>query len=159
MALPQARAAAQTSLAALEQTRAELAVYQWPAWPVQDALRRSRSDLLDPVIAQYERALAVAPDAGAAMRLGQIELSLGRYQDARTHLAVAWAATPSRPAVQQLYGESLAVTGDVEGAALVWRHVSNEVDQLAIREGWYRLIGDGQREAWIRDARARAQAR
>jgi hypothetical protein len=159
LALPQMRAAARTSRAALEQTRAELAVYRWPAWPVQDALRRSRSDLLGPVIAQYERALAVAPDAGAAMRLGQIELSMGRYEAARTHLAVAWAATPSRPAGRPLYGESLAVTGDVEGAARVWRHASNEVDQLAIREGWYRLIGDGQREAWVRDATARAHAR
>ena len=95
----------------------------------------------------------------ANTRLGQIELSLGNYESAKGHLAAAFAAAPRRTAIRQLFGESLAVSGDVDGAAAVWRPLSPGVDQLSLREAWYRSIGEWQHAEWIRDAAARATAK
>jgi predicted Zn-dependent protease len=104
--------------------------------------------------------LVLAPRlASANGRLGQIELSRGQYPSARTHLEAAFAATPGRQSVAQLHGESLAITGDVDGAAAVWRPLALDADQLLLREAWYRLIGEAQRADWIRDAAARARQR
>ena len=84
LALPSGRAVIQANLGTLAQTRAELSVYQWPAWPIQDALRRSPEVSLEPAIARYAAALALDPrNVAANRRLGQIELSKGQYDAAR----------------------------------------------------------------------------
>ena len=80
---------------ALLQTRTELAVYAWPAWPSQDSLRRSDAVQLGPAIEQYERALRLAPaNATAHRRLGQITLSRGDISTARGHLEATLRAAP-----------------------------------------------------------------
>jgi O-antigen ligase len=74
--LPSSRAALQANLGATAQTRSELALYQWPAWQLQDELRRSGAVEMAPVVARYQAALAENPrNAAANRRLGQIELS------------------------------------------------------------------------------------
>ncbi len=45
--LPPIRSQIQANLGALAQTRAELSIYEWPKWPVQDELRRSPEVELD----------------------------------------------------------------------------------------------------------------
>ena len=65
--LPASRAAFQANLGTLAQTRAELSRYQWPAWPIQDALRRSPEVDLEPA----DRTLCGCIGIGSAQRRGQ----------------------------------------------------------------------------------------
>jgi tetratricopeptide (TPR) repeat protein len=126
-------------------------VYEWPEWVVQDELRRKLD--LQPAVAHYEQALALSPDNGAAnRRLGQIELSLGEYEDALLHLQTAYKATPWDNATRQLLGEALIVNGRIEEGAEMWATVDRSNNQLDLRAFWYEYIGDSQRLAWVRAA-------
>jgi O-antigen ligase len=145
------RSLAYSNLAAVEQSRRELSVYEWPEWVVQDELRRKLD--LQPAVAHYEQALALSPDNGAAnRRLGQIELSLGEYEDALLHLQTAYKATPWDNATRQLLGEALIVNGRIEEGAEMWATVDRSNNQLDLRAFWYEYIGDSQRLAWVRAA-------
>ena len=94
--LPGNRAIIQANMGTLAQTKAEMSTYQWPEWPIQDALRRSPEVDLEPAIARYEAALVLDPDnVTANRRIGQIELSRGQYGAATDHLENALAAAPS----------------------------------------------------------------
>lgn len=158
--LPSWHAALQSNLGALAQTRAELAVYRWPDWPAQDALRRSSEIDLTPALARYRAALAKNPaDVTANRRLGQIELSVGEYESARGHLEAAYAVAPDQRATRQLLGESYAVTGDVEQAAALWRTVDTSQGQLDIRQWWYEYIDEPQRAARIAEGRSNSDIR
>ncbi len=151
--LPAGRATVDANLGALAQTRTELSVYRWPDYPIQDAVRRQEPATLAAAVARFQAALARNPaDATANRRLGQIELSLGRYEEARRHLATAYAAAPEQRATRQLLGESYAVSGNVDEAAALWQTVDVTLGQLGLREGWYELIGDPTRAAWIAKA-------
>ena len=78
---PAVRAQVAANRGALQQTRAELSVYRWPAWPVQDALRRSDAVNLGPALRHYHEALALdARNVTANRRVGQIELSRAQYR-------------------------------------------------------------------------------
>ena len=151
--LPGPRAHLRANLGAVAQTQAELSVYRWPEWPIQDAVRRSPDVNLAPAIAHYRAALALAPDnVTANRRLGQIELSLGQYPAARRHLEAAYAAAPNQRATRQLLGESYALLGDTERAAALWRTVDVSQGQLRLRQRWYDYIGESQQG--VRLARA-----
>ncbi len=155
--LPGPRAAFRANLGAVAQTRAELSVYRWPEWPVQDAVRRSPDVNLAPAIAHYRAALALAPtNVTANRRLGQIELSLGQYQAARRHLEAAYAAAPNQRATRQLLGESYALAGEIERAAALWRTVDVSQGQLKLRQRWYEQMGGLQQGVWVAEAVARA---
>jgi len=150
---PPVRSLYRANLGALLQTRAELSRYQWPRWPVQDALRRAKPEELTSAIGHYQSALSDnLGNAVANRRLGQIELSLGDYGAARDHLSRAHRAAPRHLAARQLYGESLAVTGDRELAVELWRSLALEEDQLEIRRQWYRSISEHERAERIDDA-------
>jgi len=157
---PASRALAWSNLGALQQTHVELSTYHWPEWPVQDAVRRAREHSLVGAVGHYRAALEVDPGCVSAnRRLGQIELSLGEYDEARRHLATAYAVAPSQPATRQLFGESLALTGNIEWAADLWRTMPLEQDQLAIRQYWYTRTGDARRAQWLKGAIALALSR
>jgi hypothetical protein len=142
-AVPAVRAQFEANLGALRQSRAELAVYRWPQWPLQDAVRLPDGVDLNPATGHFRAALGIDPgNVTASRRLGQIELSRGRFAEARSHLEVAYAGAPGERATRQLYGESLAVTGDPAGAARLWRSLPAAEDQFAIRRFWYGHIGD-----------------
>jgi hypothetical protein len=51
-----------------------------------------------------------------------------------------------------MLGESLALTGDIDGAAALWRTIPLEQDQLAIRQAWYDRTADQQAARWMRQA-------
>lgn len=138
-----------SNLAAVNQSKQELAVYQWPEWKIQDAARLSIE--LDRVIANYQRALDLNPNnASANRRLGQIELSYGEYESARKHLEVAYRQNPHDNATRQLLGEAYISTGNLQHGANLWRSVNNGQDQLSLRYFWYGHIGDFERQAAIR---------
>lgn len=151
--LPAGRSVVHTNLGALAQTRAELALYRWPQWPLQDELRRTGDVDVAPIVARYQAALAENPaNAAANRRLGQIELSLGQYEAARQHLEAAYAAAPGHRATRQLLAESYAMAGDVARAAALLRTIDTSLNQLDARIWWYNYIGEPQNAALIRQA-------
>jgi hypothetical protein len=151
--LPAARSALQSNLGAVAQTRAELSEYTWPEWPIQDAVRRSGQADLNPAMARYQAALALDPgNASAQRRLGQIEISLGRYDEAAAHLQAAYDLAPQDRANRQLLGESEAISGRVEEAAVLWRTLDLSQNQPSLREWWYNDIGEPQRAQAVAEA-------
>lgn len=154
---PWGRAALQANLGAVAQTRAELSLYTWPDWPLQDELRRTGAVDLAPIVARYQAALAENPrNATANRRLGQIELSLGQYDAARQHLEAAYATAPSQRATRQMLAESYAIAGDLERASALLRTVDTRLDQVDARIFWYNHVGEPERAEWLRQAQQRA---
>ncbi len=142
---------AYANLGAVHQSQAELSVYSWPEWPIQDAVRRE-VDLSRP-IAEFERALALDPrNPTANRRLGQIELSLGEYADALAHLEAAYAVEPWSVTTRQLLGEAYIVNGRLDEGQALWAEVNDEQGQLAGRIFWYQHIGEAERAAWLQRA-------
>jgi len=140
-----------SNLGAVRQSQAELGVYSWPEWPIQDAVRREID--LGQSITDFERALEYDPgNPTANRRLGMIELSLGEYEDALVHLEAAYAAEPGSVTNRQLLGEALLVNGRLEEGRALWAGLSNEQDQLNQRIFWYEHIGDVERAEWLRQA-------
>lgn len=153
--LPAARAMFQANLGALLQTRAELSVYRWPLYPLQDALRRQAPGSpapvdLAPAIGRYRAALALDPyNVAANRRLGQIELSQGAYEAAAAHLAAAYRVAPGQQAVRFLAGESAALAGRTAEAAALWATVGDPQwlagagrQAFDLRAWWYGAIGE-----------------
>lgn len=150
---PAGRATVQANLGALAQTRAELALYRWPEWPLQDELRRTGAVDLAPITARYEAALAENPaNAAANRRLGQIELSLGQYAAARRRLEAAYATQPGQRATRQLLAESYAIEGDLARAASLLATVDVSLNQWQNRIFWYNHIGQPERAELLRQA-------
>jgi hypothetical protein len=153
--LPPVRAAFQANLGALSQTRAELSVYRWPEWPLQDAVRLSPEVNLEPAVARYRVALALDPaNPTANRRLGQIERSRGEYDAARAHLEAAEAAAPGQRATRQLLGEAYAISGDPARAAAMWQGIDLDQGQISLRVWWYEHAGEKQRAAGLLEAEA-----
>lgn len=135
---------AYSNYAAVTQSKAELSEYNWPEWPIQDAVRR-KQDLSQSMNA-YEKALEIYPDnANAARRLGQIELSLGNYAAALVHLKLAYEITPWDNSTRQMLGEAYLVNGQLEAGRELWKTVNNTEQQLAARVFWYEFIQDETR--------------
>ena len=156
--LPAARAAFQANLAAVAQARAELSVYDWPEWPIQDALRRSAEVDLGPAVARFEAALALDPaNAAANRRLGQIALSRGDEAAARRHLEAAYAAAPGQQPTRRLLGESYAIAGEIGRAAALWHGLDVSQGQIPLREWWYKHLGQPDKAARIAAAAEAAQ--
>jgi len=123
------------------QTRQELRLYRWPAWPIQDAVRRS--ELVDTTqwVAQYEAILHLDPtNVTALRRVGQIMLSLGDYQQAHERLAHAYQLAPQQRATRQLLGEAHALLGDEANANLLWQSLDLGQGQLELRRWWYEQV-------------------
>lgn len=140
-----------SNLGSVHQSQAELSLYSWPEWPIQDEVRR-QVDLSVP-ISEFEKALTFNPrNATANRRLGMIELSLGQYEDALAHLEVAYAAEPNATTTRQLLGEALIVNGRIEEGQALWSDVKRDEGQLEARVYWYEHIGDVERAAWVRQA-------
>jgi hypothetical protein len=136
---------------AVQQSQAELGVYSWPEWPIQDAVRREVD--LGQAVASYECALVLDPhNAPANRRLGMIELSLGEYEDAVDHLKEAYDREPWSETTRQLYGEALIATGQLAEGQVLWSRVAGGQNQLQGRIFWYEHIGDRERADWMRQA-------
>ena len=142
---------AASNLGAVHQSQAELSVYSWPEWPIQDAVRR-QVDLSQP-IAEFDEALAWDPQNSTAnRRLGMIELSSGQYEDALRHLQAAYAVESTSVTTRLLLGEALIVNGYVGEGQALWAGVNKAQHQLELRVFWYEYIGDEERAARLRQA-------
>jgi len=138
-----------SNLAAVHQTQAELSVYEWPGWAIQDAVRRE-VDLSRP-LRELQQALAYDPgNPTANRRLAMIELSLAQYEGALSHLGEAYAAEPHSNTMRQLLGEALIVNGQLEEGRALWERVDGSQGQLALRRWWYEHFGDEERAKWVR---------
>jgi O-antigen ligase len=143
--LPAGRARFLANVGATAQAQAELSVYKWPKWGLQDELRRSGEVDLSKAVKAYHLALAVDPQNVAAnRRLGQIELARGDYQSAKAHLQMAYSCAPGQRATRQLLGEVYAITGNFEQAVDLWQSIDTTHGQLEVRQWWYESIGAQQ---------------
>ena len=132
----------EANLGAVAQSKAELSIFHWPEWPVQDAVRRNGVADLSAAIAYYSYALAVDPNnVTANRRLGQIALSQGDFQAAIRYLAAAYRIAPNQRATRQLLGEAYALTGDANQAVALWNTIDVDQGQLQLREWWYSNVG------------------
>ncbi|MBX2998563.1 MAG: O-antigen ligase family protein [Caldilineaceae bacterium] len=148
--LPNPVAAFHANVGAIRQADAELSVYEWPAWPMQDALRRSHKIDLAPAQEEYARALAMdGSNVTANRRLGQIALSQGEYEDACRFLERAHTGAPTQLTIKQLLGECYAIGGRVEEAADLWREIRFDPDRLRMREWWYSSIDEKEQARYI----------
>lgn len=153
---PGSFAAFQANLGTVSQTRAELAVYEWPDWPIQDELRRSEIIDLSEAIGHYQNALRLDPDNTTAhRRLGQIALSFGDYESAQAHLEKAFAVSPNQRATRQLLGEVYAINGDIEQAVALWRPINIRQSQLQLRYWWHSHIGADHQATLLKQAMSR----
>lgn len=129
--------------AAVAQTRTELAIYQWPTWPLQDAVRQRFPAKFAVIMAQYRAALRQNPTNVAALRrLGQLLLSQEAYTTAQRHLEAAYRLAPDQRATRQLLGELYALAGDEVGAHRLWQTIDLYQGQLTLRVEWYARIGN-----------------
>lgn len=153
---PAGRSLWAANFGALAQTRAELPAYHWPAVPVQDALRQSGGVDLSAAENQFTTALELdRMNAIANRRLGQIELSRGEYAAACKHLAAAFETRPDQRATRQLYGECLALDGQIDRAVELWRSIDLGQGQLMARHYWYaEYLHDPDRSTLIAAAEA-----
>ncbi|MBW7885809.1 MAG: O-antigen ligase family protein [Caldilineaceae bacterium] len=139
---PETEAALYANLGAVAQAKAELSVYKWERWLIQDRVRRNHIKDLAPAIAYYRMALAEDPlNSTVHRRLGQIYLSLGDYSAALGNLEAARALAPEQRTIRQLLGEVYAVLGDSVKAAQLWQSVNDDQYQLEARLWWYRSLG------------------
>lgn len=155
---PGAGALLYTNMGVLSQTKSELSHYQWPTWPIQDALRRRGAVDLVTALAYYQAALTLAPDnATVHQRLGQIALSQGNYAVALAQLRQAYQTEPERASLHRLLGEAYAVTGDITAAAVLWQTVEMPQGHIEDRLWWYGSLHAQQEVQWVQQALAHRQ--
>ena len=143
----------QANMGAVAQTRAELAIYRWPEWPIQDEVRRNQAVDLSVAIDHYKKTLALNPmNVTAHRRLGQIEISMGHYELAQQHLEAAFKIAPDQRATRQMLGEIYAINGDLERAIRLWKTIDTTHGQLDARHWWYTHIGVEQEAEWLKQA-------
>lgn len=129
------------NLAVVRQAQVELTDYAQAEWPFQDAIRRQKADALKKVEQGLNEALLVdATNKTAHRRLGQIALSLGEVEMAKGHLREAHLLEPDNRVSGLLLGETLALGGDAQGAATLWRPLTLNHNQLETRVNWYRAL-------------------
>lgn len=146
--------------AAIQQTRTELSRYQWPVWPLQDAVRQALPADFATITALYRQVLAQAPDnVTAHRRLGQILLSQNDVTGARQHLEMAYRLAPDQRATRQLLGEVYALQGEVAAAEQMWQGLDLSQGQIALRFQWYTEAGKFRESLQLARAAKRVVAR
>lgn len=150
---PGSLATLQANLGTVAQTRAELGVYNWPEWSIQDEVRYKQVIDLSSAVSHYKAALTLNPDNVTALRrLGQIEISLGDYDAAKQHLEAAYRVAPQQRATRQMLGELYAISGDADQAVTLWQPVDFNQNQLDIRRWWYYHIEANEQASLLNQA-------
>ncbi len=143
--LPGSRAQFQANLGAVDQTIAELSVYSWPAYAIQDDLRQLDGVDLRLAEARYRASLTMDPNnVTAHQRLGQIALARGELDAAREHLQAALDSSPERRAVKLLLGEVRAIQGEPAQAAELWHGLDMDSGQFGVRRYWVQQMDNIQ---------------
>jgi len=140
--------------------QAELSVYSWPKWGIQDEVRRNPAIDLSGAVAAYQTALDLdSRNATANWRMGQIEIARGDYLSAQRYLEAAHVRAPHQRATRQLLGEIYAISGNCEQAVNLWQTIDTSRAQLNIRSWFYESIGAKQELAHLREAIASLKRR
>ncbi|MEZ4712035.1 MAG: O-antigen ligase family protein [Caldilineaceae bacterium] len=158
---PGSGAAIRANWGAVLQTRAELSIYAWPEWPVQDLLRRTHIVNLEPATSEYRAALKLNPNnVTANRRLGQVALSIGQYDVARRRLEKAHAISYGDQTTVQLLGEVYAIQGQVEQSVMLLGLTPADLqERFQMRKWWYEYIDARQEALWLNQAIAQIERR
>jgi O-antigen ligase len=121
---------------ALRQAGAEL---------VSDLSEQERTIRLRAAVSSYERALKLDADNRTAhLRLGNLAVAAGRYEEGVAHLEVAWRAAPEDPTACKALGLAYAWLGRIDEAAELLRDAKDIVAELNTWGYWHGSEGRGQ---------------
>ncbi len=123
------------NLGAVKQAKAELGTLSDDA---TDAHLRA-------AMADYERALQANPDNRTAnLRLGNLAVADGRYEEGVTHLEAVWQAAPDDRTARKALGLACAWVGEIDRAAELLKDTKDIVVELNIWGWWHGQEGRPQ---------------
>jgi putative inorganic carbon (HCO3(-)) transporter len=128
-------AMAYANLGAVRQTKAELG----------DLSDGARQAYVGAAVADYERALQFDSDNRTAnLRLGNLAVAAGRYEEGIAHLEAAWRAAPEDPTTCKALGLAHAWVGEIDQAARLLRSINDIVSELNTWGWWHNQEGRQQ---------------
>lgn len=123
------------NLGTVKQAKAELAA-------LPDDVKDSH---LRAAIANYERTLQLAPNnRTASLRLGNLAVAGGRYEEGVAHLEVAWRAAPEDPTTRKALGLAYTWVSEVDRAAELLKDTRDIVAELNTWGWWHGQEGRQQ---------------
>ena len=138
-----------SNLGAVQQSQQELRIYGLGPFdnPTLDEVRRGVD--LTQSEGYFSQALTWQPvNRPALVRLSQIALSRGAYDQALAWMETAWQAGYRDEVVRLLYSDALAANGQPEQAAQVVAGIERAEGRMMFQAFYrYHRIGDAQREA------------
>jgi len=125
-------AAACANLGAVKQAKAELG-------HLPDVSQRAH---LQAATVNYDRALRLDPaNRTARLRLGNLAVAAGRYEEGISHLKVVWQDVPTDPTTCKALGLAYAWVDKVGQAAELLQNSRNIIAELNAWGGWHRSQG------------------
>ena len=89
-------------------------------------------------MASYERALGFDPSNRTAhLRLGNLAVAAGRYEEGVTHLEAGWQVAKKDPTIRKSLGLAYAWVGEIDKAAELLRDSRDIVAELNIWARWH----------------------
>jgi putative inorganic carbon (HCO3(-)) transporter len=123
------------NLGAVKQAKAELG----------DLHDGAREVYLRAAIADYERALQLDPDNRTAnLRLGNLAVAAGRYEEGVEYLEVVWRSAPEDPTACKALGLAYAWVGEIDKAARLLQSIKDIVTELNTWGWWHNHEGRQQ---------------
>jgi O-antigen ligase len=104
-----------------------------------------REGYLRSAIVDYERTLKLAPDNRTAnLRLGNLAVADGRYEEGVAHLEIVWRASPEDQTARKALGLAYAWVGEIDRAAELLKHTKDIVAELNVWGWWHGQEGRQQ---------------
>jgi O-antigen ligase len=129
-------AAAFANLGAVRQARAELA---------PELREDTKTDYLRTATANYVRALQLAPrNQTANLRLGNLAVAEGRYEEGVVYLEVVWQAAPNDPTARKALGLAYTWVGEIDKAAQLLGDAKDIISELNTWGWWHSQEGRQQ---------------
>jgi hypothetical protein len=121
-------AMALANLGAVKQAKAELSM-------LPEGRREAN---LEAAAAHYESALRLAPyNRTAHLRLGNLAVADGRYEEGVAHLEIVWQASPEDRTARKALGLAYAWVGKIDRAAELLKHTKDIVAELNVWGWWH----------------------
>ncbi|UCC62369.1 MAG: O-antigen ligase family protein [Anaerolineae bacterium] len=124
------------NLGAVRQAKAELAT---------DLSPETREAYLEDAMADYRHALKLDPhNRTANLRLGNLAVADGQYEEGIAHLAIVWQMAPEDPTARKALGLAYAWVGETDKAAELLRDTKDIVSELNTWAWWHGQEGRHQ---------------
>ena len=121
------------------------AIRQIKAELIADLPQDTREAHLRASVAGYNRALKLnLNNRTANLRLGNLAVTAGRYDEGIAHLETVWRASPEDPTACKALGLAYAWEGRIDEAAELLRNTKDIVAELNTWGGWHRSEGRRQ---------------